>query len=86
MKVFVAGATGALGRQLLPMLVGQGHEVTGMTRTPAKQELIGALGARPAVADALDPEGVAQAVGEAQPEVVIHELTADRRVFLRPQH
>ena len=76
MKVFVAGATGALGRQLLPMLVGQGHEVTGMTRTPAKQELIGQLGARPAVADALDPEGVAQAVGKAQPEVVIHELTA----------
>jgi nucleoside-diphosphate-sugar epimerase len=76
MKVFVAGATGALGRQLVPMLVEQGHEVTGMTRTPAKQDLIGDLGARPAVADALDPEGVAQAVGEAAPEVVIHELTA----------
>jgi nucleoside-diphosphate-sugar epimerase len=47
-----------------------------MTRTRAKQDLIGDLGARPAVADALDPEGVAQAVGEAAPEVVIHELTA----------
>jgi len=58
------------------MLVEQGHEVTGMTRTPAKQDLIGDLGARPAVADALDPEGVARAVGEAAPEVVIHELTA----------
>ena len=76
MKVFVAGATGALGRQLVPMLVGQGHEVTGMTRTPAKQDLIGGLGARATVADALDPEGVAQAVGEAAPEVVINELTA----------
>ena len=76
MKVFVAGATGALGMQLVPMLVEQGHEVTGMTRTRAKQDLIGDLGARPAVADALDPEGVAQAVGEAAPEVVIHELTA----------
>jgi 2-alkyl-3-oxoalkanoate reductase len=76
MKVFVAGASGALARQLLPMLVEQGHEVTGMTRTPAKQELIGELGGRPAAADALDPEGVAQAVGEAQPEVVIDELTA----------
>ena len=76
MKVFVAGATGALGRQLVPMLVEQGHEVTGMTRTPAKQDLIGDLGARPVVADALDPDGVAQAVGEAAPEVVIHELTA----------
>jgi nucleoside-diphosphate-sugar epimerase len=76
MKVFVAGATGALGRQLVPMLVVKGHEVTGMTRTPAKRELVGELGARPAVADALDPEAVAQAVGEAAPEVVIHELTA----------
>jgi 2-alkyl-3-oxoalkanoate reductase len=76
MKVFVAGATGALGRQLVPMLVHQGHEVTGMTRTPAKQDLIRDLGARPVVVDALDPEGVAQAVGGAAPEVVIHELTA----------
>jgi nucleoside-diphosphate-sugar epimerase len=58
------------------MLVEQGHEVTGMTRTPSKQDLIRGLGARPAVADALDPETVAQAVGEAAPEVVIHELTA----------
>jgi nucleoside-diphosphate-sugar epimerase len=76
MKVFVAGASGALGRQLVPMLVERGHEVTGMTRTPAKADQIRSLGARPAVADALDPEGVAQAVAEAEPEVVIHELTA----------
>ena len=66
------------------MLVEQGHEVTGMTRTPAKQDLIGDLGGRPAVADALDPEAVAQAVGEAEPEVVIHELTAiDAATFRR---
>jgi nucleoside-diphosphate-sugar epimerase len=76
MKVFVAGATGALGRQLLPSLVAEGHEVTGMTRTPAKQDLIRELGGRPAVADALDPEAVAQAVAEAGPEVVIHQLTS----------
>jgi nucleoside-diphosphate-sugar epimerase len=76
MKVFVAGATGALGKQLVPMLVEQGHEVTGMTRTPSKQDLVRELGARPAVADALDPEAVAQAVAEAEPEVVIHQLTA----------
>jgi nucleoside-diphosphate-sugar epimerase len=76
MKVFVAGATGAIGRQLLPMLTQRGHEVTGMTRSPAKQDLIRELGARPAVADGLDPEAVAQAVAGAEPEVVIHELTA----------
>jgi 2-alkyl-3-oxoalkanoate reductase len=76
MKVFVAGATGAIGRQLVPMLVERGHEVTGMTRTPAKQDVIQQLGARPVVADALDPEAVAQAVAEAESEVVIHELTA----------
>jgi 2-alkyl-3-oxoalkanoate reductase len=76
MKIFVAGATGALGQQLLPILVEGGHEVTGMTRTPAKQDQIRQLGARPAVADALDPEAVARVVAEAEPEVVIHELTA----------
>jgi nucleoside-diphosphate-sugar epimerase len=76
MKVFVAGATGAIGRQLVPMLVERGHEVTGMTRTPAKQDLIQQLGAHPVVADALDPEAVAQAIAEAEPEAVIHQLTA----------
>ena len=76
MKVFVAGASGAIGRQLVPMLVAHGHEVTGMTRTPAKQALIDRLGARPVVADGLDPEAVAQAVAEAEPEVVVNELTA----------
>jgi 2-alkyl-3-oxoalkanoate reductase len=76
MKVFVAGATGALGKQVVPMLVSRGHEVTGMTRAPAKEDLIRSLGARPAVADALDPEAVAQAVAEAEPDAVIHELTA----------
>jgi 2-alkyl-3-oxoalkanoate reductase len=76
MKVFVAGASGAIGKQLVPMLVAHGHEVTGMTRTPAKQALIDQMGARPAVADGLDPEAVAQAVAEAEPEVVVNELTA----------
>src|SRR5215211_5565640 len=76
MKLFVAGATGAIGKQLVPILTQQGHEVTAMTRTPAKEDLIRRMGARPAIADALDPEAVAQAVAEAEPEVVIHELTA----------
>jgi nucleoside-diphosphate-sugar epimerase len=76
MKVFVAGASGALGKVLVPRLVARGHEVVGMTRSPSKQELVRGLGARPVVADALDPDAVAQAVSAAEPEVIVHELTA----------
>jgi nucleoside-diphosphate-sugar epimerase len=76
MKVFVAGATGVLGRALVPRLVAQGHEVVGMTRSAAKQELLRGLGARPVVADALDADAVAQAVAAAEPEVIVHQLTA----------
>jgi nucleoside-diphosphate-sugar epimerase len=76
MKIFVAGATGALGRELVPQLVARGHEVVGMTRTASKQDGLRALGARPVVADALDPDAVAQAVASAEPEVIVHQLTA----------
>jgi nucleoside-diphosphate-sugar epimerase len=76
MKVFVAGATGALGTHLVPRLVNAGHEVVGMTRSESKRDLVRGLGARPAVADALDAEAVAQAVGEADPDVIVHQLTA----------
>ena len=76
MKVFVAGATGVLGRALVPQLVAQGHEVVGMTRSTSKQDLVRSLGARPVVADALDPDAVAQAVASAEPEVIVHELTS----------
>jgi nucleoside-diphosphate-sugar epimerase len=76
MKVFVAGATGALGRQLVPQLVAKGHEVVGMTRSADKQDLVRSLGATPAVADALDPDAVAQAVAQAEPDVIVHQLTA----------
>jgi 2-alkyl-3-oxoalkanoate reductase len=76
MKVFVAGATGALGRALVPQLVARGHEVVGMTRSASKQDLVRSLGARPVVADALDPDAVAQAVASAEPEVIVHQLTA----------
>ena len=76
MKVLVAGATGALGRQLVPRLVERGHEVTGLGRSAARSEGVRALGATPVVADALDPDAVARAVAEAEPDVVVHELTA----------
>ncbi len=76
MKVFVAGATGVLGRTLVPRLVARGHEVFGMTRSASKQDLVRSLGARPVVADALDPDAVAQAVASAEPEVIVHQLTA----------
>jgi nucleoside-diphosphate-sugar epimerase len=76
MKVFVAGATGVLGRELVPQLVARGHDVVGMTRTASKQDGLRALGAHPVVADALDPDAVAQAVASAEPEVIVHQLTA----------
>jgi nucleoside-diphosphate-sugar epimerase len=76
MKVLVAGATGVLGRQLVPRLVADGHDVVGMTRTAAKGDAVVALGATPVLADALDPEAVARAVAEAEPEVIVHQLTA----------
>ena len=76
MKVFVAGATGVLGRVLVPQLVARGHEVVGMTRSASKQDLVRGLGARPVVADALDADAVARAVASAEPEVIVHELTA----------
>src|SRR6185369_6160780 len=76
MKVFLAGATGAVGKRLVPMLVAAGHEVAGMTRTPEKASALLAAGAEPVVADALNGEAVRDAVIRARPAVVIHELTA----------
>jgi 2-alkyl-3-oxoalkanoate reductase len=76
MKVFVAGATGAVGRALVPQLVARGHEVVGMTRSASKRELVRSLGARPVVADALDPDAVTRAVASAEPEAIVHQLTA----------
>ena len=76
MNVFVAGATGAIGTQLVPRLAAAGHDVIAMTRSPAKTDMLRALGAWPVVADALDPDAVAGAVAETEPEVIVHELTA----------
>jgi nucleoside-diphosphate-sugar epimerase len=73
MKVFIAGASGAIGRPLVRQLIERGHEVVGMTRGNA--EALERLGARPAMADAFDADAVRAAVVEAQPEVVVNELT-----------
>jgi nucleoside-diphosphate-sugar epimerase len=76
MKVFIAGATGVVGSRLVPLLVERGHAVTGSTRTAAKAERIRSQGATPAVIDALDAAAVKEVVAEAEPEVVVVELTA----------
>lgn len=76
MRVFVAGATGAIGSQLVPRLVANGHEVHGMTRSESKQAMLHELGAVPVVADALEPDQVAEAVGKAKPDIIVHQLTA----------
>jgi len=76
MRVFVTGATGALGRHLVPGLVKAGHEVTATTRTPGKAAQLREAGAEPAVVDGLDREAVIAAVRAAAPEVIVHEMTA----------
>jgi nucleoside-diphosphate-sugar epimerase len=76
MKVLVAGATGALGKQLVPRLVTNGHQVAGTTRSSTKRLMLRDLGATPVIMDALDPDSVARAVAEVEPDVIVHELTA----------
>ena len=83
MRVFVAGATGVIGKQLVPRLVAAGHAVVGMTSKESNRGLVGELGATPVVADALDPDQVAEAVGRANPEVIVHQLTAIGSVDMR---
>jgi nucleoside-diphosphate-sugar epimerase len=76
MRVFLAGATGAIGQQLVPRLVATGHEVHGMTRSESKRALLAEAGAVPVVADALNADQVAEAVAGARPDVIVHQLTA----------
>jgi nucleoside-diphosphate-sugar epimerase len=76
MRVFVAGGTGVVGRRLVPQLVARGHQVTATTTDPAKQNLLRQLGAAPVVMDALDGRSVSTAVAAAEPETIVHELTA----------
>ena len=75
MRVFVAGATGAIGRPLVQHLIARGHDVTGMTRTPSKAGWLREVGAAAVVCDALDAQATKAAVRAAEPEVVIDELT-----------
>jgi nucleoside-diphosphate-sugar epimerase len=76
MKIFVAGATGVVGRLLLPILIRAGHEVIGMTHSEEKKGTILDMGARAIVADALDREEILTVIDEVRPEVVIHQLTS----------
>jgi len=76
MRVFVAGATGALGQHLVPELIAAGHEVIATTRTPGKVARLRAAGAEPVVVDGLDREAVIAAVRAAEPDVIVHQMTA----------
>ncbi|MFD0768913.1 NAD-dependent epimerase/dehydratase family protein [Bacillus sp. CGMCC 1.60114] len=76
MKIFLAGATGVIGRSLIPMLVKEGHEVFGMIRNDSHASAIIKMGAKPVMADALNRDAVFAALEKSQPDVVIHQLTS----------
>ena len=76
MRVFVAGATGVIGQYLVPSLIAAGHEVTGTTRSPAKAAGLRQAGATPIIADGLDRQAMLDAVQAAQPDVIVHQMTA----------
>jgi len=74
-RIFFAGANGAIGRRLTPLLIAAGHQVTGMTRNPASARALEAAGIRPALVDVFDSDALTSAMVAAAPEVVIHQLT-----------
>ncbi|MFF1632264.1 NAD-dependent epimerase/dehydratase family protein [Leifsonia sp. NPDC058248] len=76
MRVFVAGGTGVVGRRLVPQLVARGHQVTATTTNPARLELLRQLGAYAVVMDGLDAASVGEAVASAQPDAIVHQMTA----------
>jgi 2-alkyl-3-oxoalkanoate reductase len=76
MHIFLAGATGAVGRSLVPLLISHGHTVTGTTRSPQKADDLRALGAEPVVLDGLDRRAVLEAVAAARPEAIVNQMTA----------
>jgi len=81
MRIFLAGASGAIGRRLMPLLVGAGHDVTGMTRSADAARDLQAARVTPAIADVYDADGLRRAVVAARPDVVMHQLTDLPRVF-----
>ena len=76
MRIFVAGATGAVGRRLIPALTKKGHQVFGLTRRRENGPWLAALGAEPVIADAFDAGAIERALAASRPEVVVHQLTA----------
>ncbi len=76
MRVFLAGATGVIGRRLLPALLAAGHDVTGMTRSQRGAEQLRAAGAAAVIADAFDAEALVPAMADVRPEALIHQLTS----------
>ncbi|WP_406047412.1 NAD-dependent epimerase/dehydratase family protein [Kribbella sp. NBC_00889] len=75
MRIFLAGASGVIGRALIPRLVADGHVVGGMTRSVAKTELVKGLGAEPILCDVFDRDALIQALGDFKPDVILNELT-----------
>ena len=75
MRIFLAGATGAIGRRLVPQLLGAGHHVVGTTRAPSKADALRSAGVEPIVLDVFDPAGLTDAVSAARPDIVMHQLT-----------
>ncbi|HKK07879.1 MAG TPA: NAD(P)-dependent oxidoreductase [Gemmatimonadota bacterium] len=76
MRVFLAGASGAIGRRLVPQLIERGHQVTATTRSRGKVDELRAFGAEPTVVDGLDAVGIGEAVARAEPDAIIHQMTA----------
>lgn len=75
MRIFLAGATGVIGQHLVPLLVAEGHEVAGMTRTPGKVDWLRSLGAEPVICDVFDRDALFEVVDRFAPDVVVHQLT-----------
>jgi nucleoside-diphosphate-sugar epimerase len=76
MRIFIAGATGAIGRRLVTALAARGHTVTATTRSQGKVDMLQALGADPVVVDGLEAAAVGEAVARAEPDAIVHQMTA----------